>query len=70
MGRYENPLTTPPRIGDRVIVQFGGQDCEATVVEDRGDIGIGGRRLYRVEVPMDEWYTAVLELPLDELRAA
>jgi primosomal protein N' len=70
MGHSTKTLTKPPKIGDRVIVRFGPQDMEATVVEDRGNLGVGGRQLIRVEVPVDDWYTAVLELPLDEIRAA
>lgn len=35
-------------IGDRVRIPFGVSTVEATIVEDRGVIGAGGRRLYRV----------------------
>jgi len=38
------------------------------VTEDRGPIGIGGRRLYRVDYELDKgnWY--LTELPADEIE--
>jgi hypothetical protein len=38
------------------------------VREDRGPIGIGGRRLYRIdyELGQDNWYG--IELPADEIE--
>jgi hypothetical protein len=38
------------RVGDVVRVMFAGQLYRARVVEDRGRIGVGGRRLLRVEI--------------------
>jgi hypothetical protein len=45
----------PPlfRVGDRVLLERGGRKVDGVVVEDRGNLGIGGRRLYYVEIPMD-----------------
>jgi len=45
----------PPnfRVGDKVKFQFGVGIVNATILEDRGEIGVGGRRLYRVFVPRD-----------------
>jgi len=40
-----------------------------TVVEDRGLIGAGSRRILRVEVPVDTTYVATYEVPDDELQA-
>lgn len=51
----------PFRIGDRVRMPFGGGFVEATIVDDRGNLGIGGKRLYgvlyRVDEVTDENYT-------------
>ena len=51
----------PFRVGDRVLIPFGTESIEATVVEDRGNLGAGGRRVYgvrfRVDDMSDEIYT-------------
>ena len=39
------------------------------VTEDRGTIGVGGRRLLRIQVTIGEEERA-LELPVEEVRAA
>ena len=36
------------RVGDQVRFLFGVSKVEGTIVEDRGPIGVGGRRLYRI----------------------
>ena len=36
-------------VGDRVSFRFAGQKRIARIIEDRGNIGVGGRRLIRVE---------------------
>jgi hypothetical protein len=56
------PKTPGPfRVGDRVRIPFGTEFIEATVVEDRGNLGVGGRRIYgvcfRVDDVSDEIYT-------------
>lgn len=63
--RFIDPWTPktpgPFRVGDRVRMPFGSQFIEATIVEDRGDLGVGGKRLYgvcfRVDDSTDEIYT-------------
>ena len=40
------------------------------IVEDRGAIGVGGRRLYRIEAPLDAEDPLVLELPDEQLQPA
>jgi hypothetical protein len=49
------------RVGDRVRVPFGGESIEATIVEDRGNLGVGGMRIYgicfRVDDVTEERYT-------------
>ena len=63
--RFIDPWTPktpgPFRIGDRVRAPFGGQFIEATIVEDHGNLGSGGKRLYgiryRLEGVPEEMYT-------------
>jgi hypothetical protein len=42
------------KVGARVEVLFGAQRVPALVIEDRGGIGVGGRRLLRVRVEVDD----------------
>lgn len=59
-----------PRVGAVVEVAVGGGFWRTgTVVEDRGPIGVGGRRLFRVRVQLDPKGEPIYyEAPLDELR--
>jgi hypothetical protein len=41
---------------------------EGEVVEDRGDIGAGGRRLLRVAVKVDTTVIEEYELPADQVE--
>jgi hypothetical protein len=41
------------RLFDRVQFQWGGKTVWGTIREDRGSIGIDGRRLYYIDIPMD-----------------
>jgi hypothetical protein len=56
--------------GDRVKFRFGTRTLRGTVTEDRGPIGIGGRRLYEVEFRHEaaSESTSRIELPADELQ--
>jgi hypothetical protein len=51
----------PFRVGDRVRVPFASDSIEATIVEDHGNLGVGGMRIYgvrfRVDDITDEIYT-------------
>jgi len=58
-----NPMTFDPwirknpgpfRVGDRVAFRFVVSDVEGTIVEDRGNLGHEGRRLYGIEFRMDD----------------
>jgi hypothetical protein len=40
-------------VGSKVRLRFGGRQVVGTVVEDRGPIGVGGRRLVRVRLEVD-----------------
>jgi len=71
-----NPLMQVPdktpgkfRVGDRVRILHGFRGVIADVIEDRGRIGVRGRRLYRVKFRLDEWDEHTSELPEDSLEA-
>jgi hypothetical protein len=55
-------------IGDTVRFRVGARSLTGQVREDRGPIGIGGRRLYLVayELGKDNWYAT--ELPAEEIE--
>jgi hypothetical protein len=57
------------RVGDRVRFRFGLSTVTGTIVEDRGCIGVGGRRLFGVKAVFDPPNTIYLELPESELTA-
>ena len=54
--------------GDRVRLLWGVTPVEGTIIEDRGNLGVGGKRLYRVRVQLDA-ITEPIEtsLPADDL---
>jgi hypothetical protein len=53
-----------------VTFNLGGRRFAGVIVEDRGPIGAGGRRLYVVRAQIDPTGETVFELPADELYAA
>jgi hypothetical protein len=54
--------------GDRVRLLWGVTPVEEIVIEDRGNLGAGGRRVYRVRVQLDD-FTEPIEtsLPPEDL---
>lgn len=65
----ENPLAERLRVGDTVRVTYRGLLCDGTVVEDRGDIGVGGRQLIRVRVVGDDdTESGDIEVPAAEVE--
>jgi hypothetical protein len=54
--------------GDEVRFRLGGRTVTGNVREDRGPIGVGGRRLYLIDYETDKgnWY--MTELPPDEIE--
>ena len=56
------------RVGDRVRVDYGLHKVFAVVVEDRGPIGIHGRQLFQVEIPIDPFEPMRVERPEDEME--
>ena len=55
-------------VGDSVWVPVGRGKSAGVIVEDRGSIGVGRRRLYRIEVAMDPFDHMTVELPADEFE--
>ena len=56
------------RVGDKVKVRFGNGRTPARIIEDRGPIGVKGRRLVRVQLiksihDLDQSF----EVPVEEL---
>ena len=58
------------RVGDRVRFHFVDRWVVGTIIEDRGNLAFGGRRLLRVCAPRIDAEDLIIELPADELRAA
>jgi hypothetical protein len=56
------------RVGDWVTFFFGPQKVKARVIEDRGPLGVGGRRIYRVSLAFDSAEPMEFEMPEDDLK--
>lgn len=56
------------RIGDHVSFVYGLKRIAGSIVEDRGKVGMGGRQLFLVEVPLQFGDPMRFELPADELQ--
>ena len=58
--------------GDQVEFSYGTRMVRGVITEDRGTIGVGGRRLYSIEFRSDPYAEApsVIELPADEFQLA
>ena len=63
-----NMPETQFRKGDRVKFKLGTRSVRGLVKEDRGPIGIKGRRLYLVEFPAEPPSPSQIELPADRLQ--
>ena len=61
----------PPRfrIGDWVKFDYGPKKVAARIVEDRGPLGVHGRRLYRVQLDEKLGDASTFEMPENELDA-
>ena len=55
----------PFREGDRVSLLWGVTPVEGVIVEDRGNLGVGGRRLYYVQVQLDDNITEPMVIPAE-----
>jgi hypothetical protein len=58
------------KVGDRVNVRIVQQDYAGTIVEDRGLLAAGGRRLWRIKLDFDSPNVRYIELPEVEMKAA
>jgi hypothetical protein len=59
------------RVGDKVKVRFGKGRTDARIIEDRGPIGVKGRRLVRIQLikPKDDLEMS-FEVPIEDLVAS
>jgi hypothetical protein len=59
----------PYREGDRVRLLWGLTSVEGVIIEDRGNIGVGGRRIYHVRVQPEDNITEpmVIAAPAEDL---
>lgn len=57
-------------VGDQVCFQRGPDLVEGVIVEDRGPLGIGGRRLYGIEYALSTGGPRYIELPAEDFRIA
>jgi hypothetical protein len=55
--------------GDRVSFIFGNGTVTGRIVEDRGRLGIGGRRLYGIRFEINPGDQSYIEIPEVELTA-
>ena len=58
------------KVGVPVSLQMGGQRVNGVVLEDRGPIGVGGRRLYRIEVSLLPQENVSFEMAEEDLQLA
>ncbi|MCP4663316.1 MAG: hypothetical protein GY856_48610 [bacterium] len=59
------------QVGDRVTFRMVATDVVGTVIEDRGPIGVRGRRILRLRLdPKYEVFGHEFEMPAEELRPA
>jgi hypothetical protein len=58
-------------VGSKVTLIFGLDEVTATVIEDRGNIGVGGRRLIRVRLDIPDTSEPIeLEIPAEDVKTA
>lgn len=74
MMRQEVPRSHPARVkvGERVGVAVGGRLLEATVIEDRGDLGARGQQVVRLSIGEQKRVATPepyeVEMPVDWLQ--
>lgn len=57
-------------VGNHISLNFGGRQVQGEIIEDRGPLAAGGRRLYRVRVMILPDESLAFELPEDEIIAS
>ncbi|HEY1862013.1 MAG TPA: hypothetical protein VGG61_16755 [Gemmataceae bacterium] len=68
--RTRTTAPVPFQVGDKVEFTLVNKSIKAVIVEDRGAIGVGGRRVYRIRFNLDPEETRYAELPAEDLHAA
>jgi hypothetical protein len=58
------------KVGDAVTLEWGFRRVPAVILEDRGQLGVGGRRIYRIEMPVDSSDPVQFEIPEVDLAPA
>ncbi len=59
------------KVGDRVTFRIGDNDIMAIVIEDRGNLGYGGRQIVGIEFSLDPPHHVLqAEFPSEELEPA
>lgn len=58
------------KVGDWVTFPYGTRNAIARVIEDRGNIGVRGRRLLRIELDHSDGEPSRFEMPEEEMSAA
>jgi hypothetical protein len=66
--RSRTPSANPYKVGDKVTFRLGISDLQGVIVEDRGAIGVGGRRLYRIRFTFDSEEERFIELAAQDFR--
>lgn len=57
------------KVGDRGFILWGGEHRVPVVItEDRGCLGVGGRRLYQIRMHLDYDEPRIFEMPEDEIE--
>jgi hypothetical protein len=57
------------RVGDKIRFNVGGdQFIEGQIIEDRGPIGVGGRRLYGISYDLGADHPYYIEMPAVEFE--
>lgn len=55
------------RVGEQIKFRFCKKYITGTIIEDRGKIGVGGRRLWRIEFNLSNQKPSHIELPEIEI---
>ena len=58
----------PYKVGDRVRFCFGVEDVEGTIIEDRGNLGVGGKRVYGIKFRIGGPPSQYIELDTDHIQ--
>jgi hypothetical protein len=58
------------KVGDWVTFLIGTRNAVVQIIEDRGPIGVKGRRLYRIERQFEDREPDRFEMPEEDLAAA